>query len=302
MAINYQKTYETLSYEEGMEFRDLTIKTIQEIYPHYKVTPVEAQNPDVIFITNQEDNVRIKFGLRDLYTIFARTSGTRIELKETILKNYAQVFKQIEDAEQFMDETEPQWADAKDFIQPRLSRISDLNDNLESYINVPFGEGIVTIFNIYLPETEIVKRITKDLLEKWDVSFEEMYKKALDNFAEVTDGMELVGTGTPHGYLWNEVGYEYAATSILLGGIRYLIAQNVGSPYRFGIPSGHRLLCWAEFDDKEFQIEMKAMVERDFDRIPNCLTTNIYEVDDKGQVKQVKDAPEIPQTPTFSNN
>lgn len=302
MAINYQKMYETLSYEEGIEFRDLTIRTIQEIYPHYNVTPFEAQNPDFIMITNQDDNVRIQFGLRDLYTRFVKTSGTPFELKETILNSYAAMFKQIEDAEQFIDESEPEWVDAKGYIQPRLARIDRFSEGIESYVTIPFGADLVTTFNIYLPEAELVKRISKDLLEKWDVSFEELYKKAMDNFADVTDEMELVGTAKPHGYLWNEKGTEYSATAILLGGMRYLIAQNVGSPYRFAIPSSHRLLCWAELEDEDFQTEMRAMVVREYNQLPERLTTNIYEVDDKGQIKQLKDLPEMPKIPAISNN
>ena len=97
MPINYQKTYDTPSYEEGIEFRDMAIEVIQEIYPHYSVRPVEPQNPAAIYITNQDDNVRIQFPLRELYTRFSQT---------------------------------------------RIENIP--GEHLESFVQFPFGEGVVT--------------------------------------------------------------------------------------------------------------------------------------------------------------
>lgn len=302
MAINYQKTYDTLGHDERLEFQALATKVILEIYPHYRVSPVEAQNADAIYITNQDDNVRIQFPLRELYTRFITTSRTKIDLKETILKDFADMFKTIEDTEYFMNLTDPEWSEAKKYVQPRLTGLRELPDDYEKYVHVPFGEGIVTCFSIFSPQEKLVTRITNEMLEKWEITFDDLYKQAMENFADVTHGMEIVGTGKPRAYLWNEVGYEYAATSLLQGGMRYLIAQTIGSPYRFGIPSSHVFYCWTEFDDEEFQIEMRAMMEREYKRMPSRLSTNIYEVDETGNIKQLKNQPEIPKTPNISNN
>jgi hypothetical protein len=302
MPINYQKTYDTLSYEEGIEFRNLTIEVIQEVYPHYKITPFEPQNPDIIFITNQEDNVRIQFPLRDLYTRFTQTARTRTDLKDTILNDYADSFKMLDDVDFFENLTEPEWSEARDFIQPRLVKIEDFPEDLELYVYFPFGEGVVTSLVIYNPVEPMVTRITKEMLEKWNVTADEAHKKAMENFSDLTEGMELVGTGKPHAYLWNEKGTEYAATAILLGGMRYLISQTIGSPFRFGVPSIHAFYCWTELDDEEFQTASRAMIKRQHDTMPGRLTTNIYEVGEDGNIKQLKNQPEIPDTPAISNN
>ena len=66
MPINYQKVYDNLDVDERIEFRDLTIKTILEIYPHYVVRPTQPGNPNTIFIGNRQDNVRVQFPLYDL--------------------------------------------------------------------------------------------------------------------------------------------------------------------------------------------------------------------------------------------
>jgi hypothetical protein len=302
MPINYQKTYDTLSYEEGIEFRDLAIELIQEVYPHYTVKPFQAQNPDVIFITNQEDNVRIQFPLRDLYTRFLQTARTRTDLKNTILDDYAEAFKLIDDSDYFLSRTEPTWSEIRDSIQPRLTKIEEFDDDLELFVYFPFGEGIVTSVVICHSEAEMITRVRKEMLEKWNISVEEAYKKAMDNFANVTEGMELVGSGKPHAYLWNERGTDYSASAILLGGMRYLIAQTIGSPFRFGIPSVHAFYCWTELDDEEFQTASRAMIKRQYDTMPGRLSTNIYEVDENGNIKQLKDQPKIPGTPLTTNN
>lgn len=303
MPINYQKTYETLSYEEGIEFRNLSIKVIQEIYPHYVVTPAEPQNPDLIYVTNQDDNVRVQFPLRDLYKDFARTGKTKNDLKETILNNYSQILKQIEDFDIEEEEREKSWIEVRDFVQPRLTKTIEFGEDLELYVHLPFGEDLVTSFVIVSPTEEgMLRRIRTEQLEKWEITFDDLYKKAMENFGEVTDGMAIVGSNKPKGILWNENGIEYAASSILLGGIRYLISQNVGSPFRFGIPSSFAFYCWSELDNEEFQTEMRAMIKRQYDSMPASLTTNIYEVDEKGQIKQLKDLPQMPEPPMTSNN
>jgi len=303
MPINYLKTFNNLSYEEKLEFSNLSIKTIKEIYPHYKVEPVAPNDTEAIYITNQEDNVRIQFPLYELYSRFLQTSKTRIELKEVLLRDFAQVFGKIEDSESFLAETEYEFNEVKHLIQPRLCSIEELDDNFEKYVSIPFGEGVVTTFCIIHTDAPFNTRIRKDLIEKWEVSFEELYKLAMENFSELTDGMPLVGTGKPHAYLWNEEGVNYASTAILLGGMRYLIAQTIGSPFRFGIPSCHLFYCWTELEDEDFQIEMRSMMVREFERLPGKLSTNIYEVDEQGQIKHLKNLPEISKpSQNFSNN
>ena len=116
------------------------------------------------------------------------------------------------------------------------------------------------------------------------------------------DNLELVGTEPPHGYLRTDSSDEYTATAILIGGVRYTIAQTIGSVYRFGVPSRYLLIAWRELEDENFQIEMRAWMKREFKRLPSPLTDKIYEVNEKGEMKQLKDLPELPEIPLSSNN
>jgi hypothetical protein len=303
MPVNYQKTYDTLSYEEGIEFRDLVMELIAEIYPYYRVTPFEAQNPDVIYITNQEDNIRIHFPLRDLYTRFSQTARTRTDLKDKILSDYADAFKMLdEDIETLHNSNVPEWTEARDSVEPRLMRIEEFSEDIEEYVFVPFGEGIINCLIIYDEEDRRLTRIRKTTLEKWNITIEELFERAMENFAVKMEGLELVGTAKPRGILWNETGRDYTATAILLGDVRYLIGQTIGTPFRFGVPSSFAFYSWAELDNEDFQIEMKAMIKREYDRQPKRLSTNIYEVNENGDVKQIKNQPEITAPPTISNN
>lgn len=302
MPINYRKTYDKLGFEERIEFRDLTIKAILEIYPHYVVRPLDANNPDAIFIGNQQDNVRVQFPLRDLYARFVSTAQTKSDLKDEIIKCHAPILKMVEDAELIEDTSKLTWSDVKDFVNPRFSR-KDEFPNLEDTVHFPFGEDLVTIFLIDNPsDGGLVTRIGHEMLDRWEITDKDLYKQALDNLSEKMDGIYLKGTEPPHGYIRTDSSEEYAATAILIGGFRYTVAQNIGSPYRFGVPSRYVMIAWCELEDEEFQTEMRAWMKREFERLPSSLTDKIYEVDDKGEIKQLKDLPEIPEPPDFSNN
>jgi len=303
MAINYQKTYDTLSYEEGIEFRDMTMKVIREIYPHYLVTPESPQNPDVIHVANAENNVRIVCPLRDVYNSFSAKGKTESDLKEIILNEYSHILKQIEKFDLEEQTREFSWIEAQAFVQPRLTRIEEFKGDVEKYVHLKFSEEIITLLALVSPnEDGLIKRITKEQFEKWGITFEELYKKALDNLGELAETMEIIGTGKPKSMLWNETGFEFAASTILLGGMRYTIHQTIGSPYRFGMPSSFVLYFWREFENEEFQIEMKAMIKRSFDTMSSRLSDKIYEVNEKGEIKIVKDIADVPETPLFSNN
>jgi hypothetical protein len=301
MPINYQKVYENLSYEEKVSFRDLTIKVLLELYPHYVVRPLEPQNAEAIFIGNKQDNVRVTFPLHDLYARFSPSSQTKEDLKDAILLGYADMLKMVEDAEYIVDDEDMTWSDAKKLVQPRFSRLDHV-EKFGDHVHYPFGEEIVTGFVIDYPDENLITHIRAPRLEKWNISQEDLMKQAMENFAHAASGIEFWGTESPRGYLRTNSKEEYSATTILIGGVRHLVAQTIGVPYRFGIPSSYVFYAWVELEDQEFQKEMKAMMEREFLRLPSKLTTNIYEVDEQGQMKQLKNQPEVPDTPMFGNN
>lgn len=302
MPINYKKTYETLSYEESIEFRDLTIKVMREIYPHYIIQPLEAMNPETILITNKQDNVRITFPLYDLYARFSTTGKTKNDLKETLLNAYASMLKMAEDASVIRDDSKLEWLEVKDFVRPRFARRDEFTE-VEDFVYYPFGEDVVTAFVIDDREAEqLVSWVKNSMLEKWNIAKDDFMKKAMENFAKMCNELEMVGTMPPRGFLRSDSSLDIAATAILIGGIRHMIAENVGKPFRLGIPSRFVFFAWGELEDEEFQTEMSAMMKREFSRLPSKLTTNIYEVDEKGQIKQLKDQPKAPEVPKTSNN
>lgn len=301
MAVNYQKVYDNLDVDERIEFRDLTIKAILEIYPHYVVRPFQPGNPDLIFIGNQQENVRVRFPLYDLYAHFALTGKTKADLKDKILLLYADMLKTVEDSELVPDYSTVTWADVSKAVIPRLMRREELAE-IDSYAFLPFDNDLVTAFVTAVPqEANLQLWITKEMIERWNVNEQQLWERAMDNFGDLTDGLEVVKTVSPHSYMRTDSNQEFAATAVLLAGFRYLISQYLGSPYRFGMPSRYILYAWSEFDDEDFQKEMKAMMTREFNRLPSKLTTNIYEVDDKGQIKLLKNQPEI-TPPDVSNN
>lgn len=301
MPVNYQKNYDGLDYDERVEFRDLTIKTLLEIYPHYIVRPLEPNNPDVVFIGNKQDNVRVRYPLSDLYARFSTTGRTKNDLKDVLL-TFASTFKMVEDAEMIRDTSKISWNDVKERTFPRLARRTEI-PVIDDLVHFPFGEDLITIF-LFEDEDEegLLFRIDKKMLERWEISEQDLLGKAMENLSARMDNLELVGTAPPHAYLRTDSSDEYTATAILIGGVRYTIAQTIGEVYRFGVPSRYVFIAWRELEDEDFQIEMRAWMKREFKRLPAPLTDKIYEVNEKGEMKQLKDLPEISDAPFTSNN
>ncbi|MBK8464965.1 MAG: hypothetical protein IPL32_03970 [Chloracidobacterium sp.] len=297
--INYQKVWAGLAHEEKIAFRDRAIKAVQEIYPHYIVRPVEPGDADRFFVGNKQDNVRVTVPLRDLFARFSITGKTHEDLKDAIFNEYAGMLNMAEDVSVATEIPEFTWDDVKGDV--RLQHVR-LNEIPEGKLHYPFGDEVVTALVIDRPEQTIMYWITQEMLDSWGKTMDELFKQSMENLTDLSEGIEIVGTNTPRKELWPEKGQPFVTTCLLLSPLRYLIAQTIGSPFRFGIPSRHRFYAWIDIEDENYQIEMKAKMEREMDRYPSALTSKIYEVDTQGQIKLVKPQPEIPPVPFISNN
>jgi hypothetical protein len=300
--INYQKTWATLDIDEKMAFRDMTIKAVQEIYPHYIVRPMEPTEADCFFVGNKQENVRIQVPLRDLYIRFSATGRSRSDLKDTIFEVYAPTLNRADDYTVAIEVPEFTWSDVRDYAKPQHVRTLEVHDTL-GHIYYPLGAEVVTALAMERPQDDVAYFITREMLTGWDKSEEELFKEAMDNLSDLAQNMAFVGSKTPRTELWNEMGTGFASTCIMLGGVRRLIADTMGVPsFRFGIPSRHRLFCWGDITDENYQREMKARMEREMAQMPYPLTSMIYEVGANGEMSIVKPQPVVPPVPLVSNN
>lgn len=293
--INFNHTWTELTPDEKIEFRDMTIAAVQEIYPHYIIRSLEPDNGDAFFVGNKQDDVRITVPLRDLYIRFSSTGKTHEDLKETIFVEYAGMLNLADDAAIFEEMPEFKWIDVREFVRPQHVRNNEL---VGERISFPFGADVSTALIISLPQDQINHFISQEMLDSWDMEVNDVFKVAMDNLADISDGLEIVGMKTPHDELWNNNGAEWSSTCLLLPNMRHLLAESFGvSPYRFGIPSRHRFYAWTDIDDEQRQLDMKAKLEREMESLPKALTSTIYEVDTQGQISIVKPQPGEPPTP-----
>jgi hypothetical protein len=298
--INYQKVWATLDLDERIAFRDMTIRAVQEIYPDYIVRPLDPKDADRFFVGNKQDNVRIKVPLRDLFARYSVTGRTSADLKEAIFAEYAGMLNQAEDVSVATDMPEFTWDDVRDHARPQHVRLDEIS---EGKIHFPFGDEVTTALVIDRPQDGLMYWLTQEMLDSWGKTMDDLFKEAMENLGDLSDGIEIVGTITPRKELWPEKGPAFASTCLLLPNMRRLIADTIGAPaYRFGIPSRHRFYAWIDIEDENYQREQKAKMEREMDRYPSPLTSKIYEVDTQGQIQLVKPQPEIPPVPLISNN
>ncbi len=285
--------------DEKIAFRDRVIKAVQEIYPHYIVRPLEGSEADRFFVGNKQDNVRVKVPLRDLFVRFSASGKSHEDLKDAIFAEYAGMLNMAEDVSVATDVPEFTWNDACELSRLQHVRLDEIP---EGKLHFPFGDEVVTALVIDRPNEGVMYWITQEMLDSWGKTMDELFKQAMENLAGLADGIEIVGTKTPREELWPDKGQGFASTCLLIPSLRYLIAQTIGSPFRFGIPSRHRFYAWIDIEDENYQIEMKAKMERELDRWPSALTSKMYEVDTQGQIKLVKPQPVIPPVPFTSNN
>lgn len=276
-----QTNWNELPFDQMAAFRDRVIATVKEIYPHYIVRPVEPHIAEGFFVGNKQDNVRMTVPLRDLYIRFNLTERSDEDLKETIFSEYAGMLNLADDVAEIEEQYEPTWNDVLKYARPQHRRMSEL---VGPHIVMPFGQDVCTTLIIDRPQDQIVYTINQEMLDRWVESFEEVFKIAMDNLSNMADGLEIVGTVTPHQKLWNESGVEWASVCLLLPHMRYTLAETIGSPFRFAIPSRHRFYAWVDLQNEEHQAAMKAQIEQEIEKWPNALTTTIYEVDTQGNI------------------
>ena len=296
--IDYRQVWTTLGLEERLAFRDRSIRAVQEIYPHYIVRAVTPGDGERFFVANKQDNVRMTVSLRDLFVRWSTSGKTHEALKEAIFNEYTGVLNMAEDVSATV-EPDFAWDDIKDEVRLQHVRLDEIP---EGKLHMPFGDEVVTAYVIDRPDEGLMYWVTDDMRVMWDVTAEDLLKRSMENLARLAHGIQFAGLETPHQELWSHEGHGFASTCLLISPIRYLIAQTIGSPFRFGIPSRHRFYAWTDIDDENFQIKMKAKMQREMDRYPSPLTSKIYEVDTQGQIKLLKPQPEVPQVPLVSNN
>lgn len=273
-----------LPFDEMAAFRDRVIAAVQEIYPHYVVRPVSDDVAEAFFVGNKQDDVRMTVPLRDLYIRFNLTERTHEDLKDTIFSEYAGMLNLADDAAIFDEQYEPTWDDVIQYSRPQHRRMTELSG---PHIVMPFGEDVCTTLIIDRPQDQISYTINQEMLDRWDKTFDDVYQIAMGNLSTMAEGLEIVGTMTPYKKLWNELGVEWASVTLLLPAMRQTLAETIGSPFRFAIPSRHRLYAWVDLDNQERQSAMKAQITQEIEQWPNALTTTIYQVNEKGEISVV---------------
>lgn len=277
------------SIEEEIAFRDRVMKIIRELYPDYIVRPHDSGKPDMIFIGNKQDNVRIHFPTHDVFARFAQTGRTNTDLKDVVLDHFADMLRLAEDADLIVETDDVPWFEAQQNLELMLTGIYEIEPFKDEILCQPFGTNIVVCPVINNPSNNLIGRIKRIRLEQWSVTEDVVFQRAFENLSHACDGFELVGVPPPHGHLRNEKSNGNGASSILVRGIRELIGENIGLPFRFGIPSRHLFYAWAELEDKEFQQEMRTLMAKEMKRLPSRLTDDIYQVDENLRIAHIKE-------------
>jgi hypothetical protein len=273
--------------DEKAAFRSRVIGILKEIYPKYDFQPGE----DVEIIVFGET----KLGLTNLHAKFLLTSQTNFELKELMLEHFSMLEQTLEMVEKLENET---WEDVKKLVLPQIMPLEYAQKF--SALSFPFGDEV--IIGIVVDDEKSYRYATREDAEKWNVPEDEFYQSAIENLKERSSNLEMTFVPPPNGLAVVNTMDSFDAARILLPNLRRFFAENLGSPFYFGVPNRDFLICWSKQGDEDFQNSIRRQIASDFGERPYPLSKFAFEVDETSSIRQLTETERGENPDWISNN
>jgi hypothetical protein len=264
--------------DEKIAFRNRVIEILGKIYPQYEIK--KSKNADLLFIEETQ------FSLINLHTKFLLTSKTNFDLKELVTEHFGLLHSVIDDIDEISSKAS--WADVKENVFLQLIPA----EYIEQFPCVAFPFSKEITIGIVVDDESSYSYVLVDDLLNWEVEKEEIYKIALDNLENATDGIALDLLGDEwqtKGVICNEMD-SFDAARILSDSLQKTVAEMFGESYLFGIPNRDFLICWSKDTDEEFQNSIKFQIQKGFHEQPYQLSENIFEMTEKGEIRQISNS------------
>lgn len=261
-------------FDNKFEFRNSVVKFLREVYPKLSVRVDNSTPPEIIYIEEMQ------CGLTNLHSRFEQTAKTALDLKELVTDHFAGIIAAVEQAETGFEKT---WEEAQNLVFPQLMP-RRYADEL-SVVSRAFGKEI--LIGIVVDDEKSYRYVRTEELEEWNVAKNELYDVAVKNLEIKSSGMALTFIPPPRGFLAAATGDGFDAARIVLPSFRALVKENLGTPFRFGVPNRDFLICWRADEPEEFQAAMLENINKDSQIRPYPLSGIAFEVDDFGEIKQL---------------
>jgi hypothetical protein len=204
----------------------------------------------------------------DLKQLFEKCEQNQVQSSELIEQYYSWPLS-------FVPTREFKWNDAELLLRPQLvpAEIANLFD-IQIF---PFAGSIATAL-VVIQHSVFVR--TSDL-QKWNVSPEESFNRAIVNLDSDPTEMEVTITEGTDRFIGLETRDGFDAARILLPRVRDFASLKLGSNYLAGIPNRDFLILWSKDCSSRFQEYALEKIETDYSIQNYPLTRTHFEVTEK---------------------
>ena len=286
MTSRFTRLFKKSDGDEQRAFQTKVLSLLGELHPDKEF----ARSADPLVLTFGEQTL----GLTNILAKFLLSSQSEADLREIVAEHINGVLEGTIAAER--DELD--WAGAKPLLRPQLMP----GEFLERMplISKPFGDEIVIGFVI--DSEKAYSYVSKADVDRWRVDEQEIYDAALDNLNEISKGMQLQVFPGDNAFAVVNSMDGFDAARISLPELREIFAENIGTPFYFGVPNRDFLICWAKGGDASFHLQMQSQISQDFGERPYPLSGSVFEVLENGEIRQAEKFSADPRAVSAENN
>jgi hypothetical protein len=273
VASKFTNLFKKTDLDEKNAFRKQVLQILRKRFPQYDFT----EGTDFEQITFGE----LSLGLTNLRAKFLLTSQTQNELENLVIEQFAHLPKSVEYFSKI--ESQETWEAVKTLVILQIMPV-EYADRF-SAVNFPLGDEVV--IGIVVDDENSYRYTTENDLVTWEVSKDEIYQTALQNLKAKSSDIEMSVIPEPFGLVVINTMDSFDAARILLPALRKFFAEQIGSPFYFGIPNRDFLICFSSTAGEEMQRNIRNQIVNDNAERPYPLSRHIFMVDGKNEIKQL---------------
>jgi uncharacterized protein YtpQ (UPF0354 family) len=172
------------------------------------------------------------------------------------------------------DVTALAWADVETRVRLQFYPATFHSQAPRPLVSYPFASGIEIGVVADMPTSYVYARIED--LDRWHITAEALYERALYNLEEATQGIEMHGTDAPERSLIIATSDGYDAARLLVPGLRAFAVERLDQPCFAAIPNRDFLILWSTSNSDAFHQRIRQQVRSDVQTQPHALTSQIF--------------------------
>jgi uncharacterized protein YtpQ (UPF0354 family) len=273
MASKFTNLFKRTDLDEKNAFRQKVLTILRKNFPGYDFT--EGNDFDQISVGE------MMLGLTNLRAKFLLGSQTQTDLENLVKEQFGNLEKTVEYVNNISEQES--WSDVKSLVMLQIMPIEYAEKF--SAIHYPLADEVV--IGVVIDDENSYRYATDNDANKWDVTAEEIYDKALENLEKKSNAIEMMVIPKPVGLVVINTMDSFDAARILLPRMREFFAEQIGTPFYFGIPNRDFLICFSAESDEETQRNIRKQIVTDNSERPYPLSSRTFIVDGKNEIKQL---------------